>query len=149
MGITLGLHLFATCPLNRTFPWKTATVDCVYSSHVLEHLNERILKNFMAESYRVLKPGAPIRIVVPDLLYHAKKYVETWSSVESGIDEFLYVQNLSQPKNRGLLLDIYDYIIDHPHVHKTMYDVVTLGALISNYGFVNVVSSGYGGKFIY
>src|SRR5438067_2154304 len=65
--------------LGRRFPWPSAGVDVVYASHVFEHLDLETRHNFMKESYRVLKPGGILRIVVPDLFYHAKKYVSAWS----------------------------------------------------------------------
>jgi predicted SAM-dependent methyltransferase len=48
--------------------FETATVDAIYASHVLEHLGfQTDLPRALAELFRVLKPGAPVMISVPDL----------------------------------------------------------------------------------
>jgi len=51
------------CDLEHALPLKTGSVDVVYMSHVLEHIRE--LVPFMEEVYRVCRPGAEVRIVVP------------------------------------------------------------------------------------
>lgn len=50
-------------PLNA----KDNIADGVYSGHTLEHLYPNHAYNLLRECYRVLKPGAWIRINVPDL----------------------------------------------------------------------------------
>jgi predicted SAM-dependent methyltransferase len=56
-----GVNLL--CDLERALPLKTGSVELVYMSHVLEHIRE--LVPFMEEVYRVCRPGAEVRIVVP------------------------------------------------------------------------------------
>jgi SAM-dependent methyltransferase len=53
--------------LKKTpWPWKDSSVDEVHCSHFLEHLTGEERIPFMAELWRVLKPGAKAVIVVPD-----------------------------------------------------------------------------------
>ena len=51
------------CDLERELPLKTDSVDVVYMSHLLEHIRDMI--PFMEEVYRVCRPGAEVRVVVP------------------------------------------------------------------------------------
>ena len=51
------------CDLERDLPLKTNSVDVVRMSHVIEHLQN--LLPFMEEVYRVCRPGAEVRVVVP------------------------------------------------------------------------------------
>jgi ubiquinone/menaquinone biosynthesis C-methylase UbiE len=56
-------------------PFRDATVDVIYHSHVLEHLPKSKAPGFIQECYRVLKPGGIIRVVVPDLEQIAREYI--------------------------------------------------------------------------
>src|ERR1700751_2644070 len=56
--------------LTKGWPWKNNSVDEVYCSHFIEHLEvpERI--HFVNELYRVLKPGATALIITPHWCSH-------------------------------------------------------------------------------
>lgn len=49
--------------------------DGIFAEHVLEHLYPDQVKNLLTELHRTMKPGAWIRITVPDL----KKYVDYYN----------------------------------------------------------------------
>lgn len=53
--------------LAKGVPFPDNSVDAVYHSHILEHLDRPIGQLFLREVHRVLKPGGIHRIVVPDL----------------------------------------------------------------------------------
>jgi len=53
--------------LRRGIPPEDNSVDAVYHSHTLEHIDRDDVPGFMAEILRVLKPAGIHRIVVPDL----------------------------------------------------------------------------------
>lgn len=42
------------------------SVNCVYSSHFFEHIDNETAENLFREFYRILKKGGALRIVVPD-----------------------------------------------------------------------------------
>lgn len=48
---------------------KSNSVNCVYSSHSLEHIAPHKISNCLAEWYRVIKPSGEIRIIVPNLKF--------------------------------------------------------------------------------
>ena len=62
--------------LKKGLPYENNSVDAVYHSHLLEHIDRYMMKNFLLEIFRVLKPDGVQRIVVPDLYYLCKSYVE-------------------------------------------------------------------------
>ncbi|WP_211255003.1 class I SAM-dependent methyltransferase [Nevskia soli] len=62
--------------LSRGIPFPANSVDVVYHSHVLEHLDRGIAKEFVAECARVLRPGGIIRIAVPDYERYCRTYLE-------------------------------------------------------------------------
>lgn len=130
--------------LGRRFPWGNGKVDVVYASHVLEHLDNRTRNNFLKEAHRVLKPTGVIRIVVPDLYYHAKKYVENIATTESAAETFLHTIHLRLPEESSLLKRVYYLWMGYPHLHKNMYDKYTLEHLVRDFKFAPVGYFSYG-----
>jgi predicted SAM-dependent methyltransferase len=51
------------CDMNKRFPWKKNTFDFVYMRHSLEHAKDT--QKTIAEIWRVCKPKAIIKIIVP------------------------------------------------------------------------------------
>lgn len=47
------------------WPWEDESVDGVYSSHVVEHLDSNERVHFVNELYRVLKKGCQAQIITP------------------------------------------------------------------------------------
>ncbi|MGE0315516.1 MAG: methyltransferase domain-containing protein [Lautropia sp.] len=58
------IHIDAT----RRFPLPDASVDRIFSEHMIEHLSYVDGLTMLAECRRVLKPGGRIRVSTPDLL---------------------------------------------------------------------------------
>lgn len=50
---------------HERLPFDDSSVDYIYSSHMLEHLSLDGFFHVMREAYRVLRPGAQFKIVVP------------------------------------------------------------------------------------
>lgn len=63
--------------LRRGIPFGDETVDAVYHSHMLEHIDREAVPGFLAEVRRVLKPGGKHRIVVPNLEIQARAYLSS------------------------------------------------------------------------
>lgn len=57
-------------------PFQPNTFDAVYHSHVLEHLEYSAAEEMIRECYRVLKSGGIIRVVIPDLAYLCRRYLQ-------------------------------------------------------------------------
>ncbi|MGH8719569.1 MAG: class I SAM-dependent methyltransferase [Burkholderiales bacterium] len=76
------LQRFRTLPnnllvhdLKKGIPFADDSVEVVYHSHMLEHLDRDIAKTFLVEVRRVLKPGGIQRIAVPDFEEAAREYL--------------------------------------------------------------------------
>ena len=98
-------------------PSKDNSIDNIYISHVIEHIEDEYVSKFINDAYRVLKPGGVIRIVCPDskfifevsqfqnqfwtwrhrLFYDKDQYTTDWDSIESY--DFL-MRELSTPNCR-------------------------------------------------
>lgn len=103
--------------VRKRFPFADETVDYFYTSHMLEHLLPQDGAHCLRESFRALKPGGLIRIVIPDLDYHVHRY---------------------EPTNPNELLDaIYSYErgTRSDHGHKWWYNEHSLRTLLEDIGF--------------
>lgn len=122
--------------LNKTFPWNTASVEAIYSSHTLEHMTKEEGKKFIQECYRVLRKDGVIRIVVPDL----KAFVEEYLNGDIKADDFLKDLGVLYNESDSYIRSKLTPFIQFPH--KCMYDLPALLKMLSEIGF-KVQSSGY------
>jgi Methyltransferase domain len=116
--------------LTRRFPWQDESAEVVYSAHTLEHFSREHGRHFLTESHRVLKKGGIIRIIVPDLQYIARQYVDG----QLPADQFLHALGVlygSYGNNR--LKNRLSYLLEFPH--KCMYDTSTLQRILEEIGF--------------
>lgn len=54
-------------------PFEAASVEEIYSRHMLEHLDPNDARRTLAAWRRVLRPGGLLRLIVPDLAFHARQ----------------------------------------------------------------------------
>lgn len=66
--------------LRYRLPCPDSVIDGVFSEHTLEHIRHADVRRLLKELHRIMKPGAPIRIAVPDL----EKYVAFYNSRTGG-----------------------------------------------------------------
>jgi len=57
-------------------PYADDSVDEIYSSHALEHVEKRMIIPTLKEWRRVLKPGATATLFVPDLEWCCRQWLE-------------------------------------------------------------------------
>jgi len=136
--------------LNKEWPYKSGTVDIVYASHLFEHLTLSSAELFLKESYRCLKPGGVMRIVVPDLYKICKKYIHEYEN-EGKADptEFImWAINMHREGQYGKKINWFKKLIlewqGYPHQHKFMYDEKSLANKLKQNGFNNIASLSYG-----
>lgn len=60
--------------VRKKWPLEDGVADCIFASHIFEHVEHNLLSLFAAECYRVLKPGAPIRMICPD----PRVFIRNW-----------------------------------------------------------------------
>jgi predicted SAM-dependent methyltransferase len=88
--INVGWGTHYPIDLRRTMPFRDATFDRIYSSHVLEHLTPRELENLLVECYRITKPGGIFDVALPNTVESIVRYSECLKGVipdcESRID---------------------------------------------------------------
>lgn len=66
--------------LKRGIPFPDGSVDAVYHSHLMEHIDRHAIPAFQEEIYRVLKPGGIQRVCIPDLEQLICQYTKSLSA---------------------------------------------------------------------
>ena len=120
--------------LTQGIPASDNSLDVVYHSHMLEHLTNIEGIQFLKECNRVLKPGATMRLLVPDLGEFSKKYIEK--------DKFFFdayrKEALSDDKVLYPTLGTIFMGMVHNHGHKMAYDFETIDYILNENGFSDV-----------
>jgi predicted SAM-dependent methyltransferase len=116
----LADHVFIHHDLKYGIPLLDASADFVYSSHFLEHLFRQDAKRLLADSFRVLRPGGTLRIVVPDLAFAISLYAQ--GRGDEMLTQYFFVEDDNSYYAR----------------HKYMYDFEMLTALLREVGFKDV-----------
>ena len=110
-------------------PHPSGTLQAIYTSHMVEHLDREEIGLFLDESYRVLKPGGVIRIVVPDLRLLVESYIK-----DNDADQFVDALLLSTGQPKDLISKIKLLIVGYRQ-HLWMYDGLSLSKLLTKHGF--------------
>lgn len=56
------------------WPIEDSSLDLIFSSHTIEHLNDKFVGDLCREAYRCLRPGGIIRLTTPDMDLYATAY---------------------------------------------------------------------------
>lgn len=73
--------------VRKKLPFQDNEVDVVYHSHLLEHLSRTQALRFIADCYRVLKPGGIMRLAVPDMEQICREYLKNLERSQDGDDQ--------------------------------------------------------------
>lgn len=101
-------------------PFRNNSVDIVYASHFLEHLQKKKALNFLNRCFSILKPGGTIRLLIPDIDIIINKYQKDF-----------YIDPISATNELNLR-----FFEDGQHKH--MYNFSTLKDTLSEVGFKNI-----------
>jgi predicted SAM-dependent methyltransferase len=105
-------------------PFDDNAIDCLYTSHLLEHFFLSDAEVFIKEAYRVLKKDGLMRICVPDL-EHAVELYRTGRKKEALEYFFLPAK------------------VDHYRYHRYLYDFELLEELLERAGFRKISKMSY------
>lgn len=154
------------CNLAKGIPFQNSTVDAVYHSHLLEHLDRDVARRFVEEAKRVLRENGILRIAVPDFEVLCRHYLahteECDSNIESRNDHDNYIEMLIghcvrrevvSTSQQSTLRRFFENLIlgdarRRGDTHQWMYDRHNLQRLLKNAGFRNVVIQNYNTSLI-
>jgi predicted SAM-dependent methyltransferase len=132
---------------RKGIPLAADSVDFVFTSHFLEHLYRHQVLAVLKECLRVLKPGARIRVVVPDVRKAVGIYLSgkpdpecpctpdevlpftmaDWLSAQFGCAD---MNRVSKPRLSDKLVNL--------RRHRWMYDRESMSRLLEHAGFVAI-----------
>lgn len=116
----------------KGLPLSDGSVDVIYSSHMLEHLDREEASLFLKKARRMLRPGGIIRLVVPDIHKHVQQYIGSEDA-----DAFIAGTLLCYPRPRTIVQRLRILLVGTRH-HQWMYDGASLCRLLLAHGFVRV-----------
>lgn len=118
---------------TRRLPLPDASVEVLYSSHMLEHLDPEDARRFLGEARRLLAPGGILRVSVPDLARHVADY-----SASGDADVFVERAHMCVPRPKSLVARLKFFVVGPRH-HQWMYDGRSLLRLLKTAGFSDPV----------
>src|ERR1700733_2409456 len=86
---------------GERLPFEEGSVDFVYSSHLIEHLRPQAGLEFLTECRRVLRPGAWIRLVTPNLENILVEYLDNLKKALAGDEK-------AMARHEWLGIEIFD-----------------------------------------
>jgi predicted SAM-dependent methyltransferase len=116
---------------TKRLPLPDNSVEVLYSSHMIEHLDRQEIDHFLNEAMRVLKPGGVLRLAFPDINLYVAQYLE-----HRDADRFVASTLMTHARPRSLSEHVQSLIVGDRH-HLWMYDGESLSRLLTKHGFVN------------
>lgn len=121
-------YIFRQRDVREGLLFTSQSVDLIFASHFLEHLTYREGMEFLKECKRVMKPGATMRLIVPDASRLINSYIENNLTQFDELNEGCSSTNLEAIKLWELLLAN----------HAAIYDAKTLETMLYEAGFKTV-----------
>lgn len=153
--------------LSKGIPFSNCSVDVVYHSHVLEHLDRHVAADFVREAARVLNQGGILRVVVPDFERYCRAYLAHIAACEreggaeiechdSYLEPMLlmsvrreaYGTSQQKPLRRFIENLFLGDSRRRGENHQWMYDRFNLEALLRNNGFSEVTVQSFNTSLI-
>lgn len=116
-------------------------VNHIYSRHMLEHLTNMEAIHTLSDWFKVLKKKGSIRIIVPDMDFHAKQWLEAewneefendkWSDASHSFASIYGWQEECDPFE-----EVYNQ--SYWSVHKSGYNKKRMKFLLKKIGFKNI-----------
>ena len=118
--------------VRKPLPFASESMDVIYASHMVEHLDRPSARYFAEESLRVLAPGGYIRLAVPDLAAKLEEY-----RVSGDADGFVGSLHMNMDLPRTWQQSVRERLVSF-RGHRWMYDEASLTKLLIEAGFTQV-----------
>ena len=127
-----GRHAIEYADAVTGLPLVPDSMDVVYSSHMIEHLDREDARRFLANALKVLRPGGILRLAVPDLGLLVSQYLKSGDA-----DAFMEGSCLCESHPRTLRERLQRWLVGRRH-HLWMYDGASLSRRLLEAGFTQV-----------
>lgn len=128
--------------VTKKIPLPDASVEIIYSSHMLEHLDKGEVDKFFLEVKRILVKGGIIRLAIPDL----EKLINSYNQNKDA-EDFMESLNICKPRPKSIQDKIRILAVGSRH-HQWLYDANSLTRLLLQNGFSQVKSLEIGNTLI-
>lgn len=147
--------------LRQGIPFRDESVQYVYHSHFLEHIDRHLVPGFLRENFRVLKSDGIVRIVVPDFQRLCTEYLDHLDASKSDVQKRpCHDQYISRILEQSVRTDawgskdqywwrrFFENLLlgdarGRGETHQWMYDEVNLAELLTDAGFRDVCKFEY------
>ncbi len=128
----------------KGLPHPPGSVEGVYASHVLEHLSERDCRKALDNVFTILKPGGTFRLIVPDLEWRARRYLDAVAkSSDRASHDFMRSSHLGvEQRSRALLGRMKEALSNSSHLW--MWDKISMRRALEEAHFDNIRSCSFG-----
>jgi len=107
-----------------------SSVSHFYSRHFFEHLTFKQGKDLLEKKLWLLKPGGKVEMVLPDLTFHCKQFVDEYYPSVEGFERVEHALGSLFGWQRESDESLWD-------VHKSGYSFETLSAVLKSVGYIN------------
>lgn len=125
--------------VRNGLPFPSGSVDSIYATHMFEHFYDNELRRLIDECHRVLKPGAGIRLIVPNLGTAIAAYCQKRISWFEG----------SFPNHFDSLGGRFSNFVFCDGQHRTAFDFGYMEEVLRAAGFREVEESAEGNSRLY
>jgi len=115
--------------VTKHIPLPNHSVEVIYSSHMLEHLDRNEVVLFLREARRILIKGGILRLAIPDLNKLISNYVQNGDA-----DSFMESMHVCKPRPKSILDKLRILVVGTRH-HQWLYDSTSLAKLLKENGF--------------
>lgn len=130
--------------VTKGLPIKSGSCRAVFASHVLEHLSLADCIAALGESFRILRRGGILRVVVPDLQQICSDYLEDHRTLRvDASHRFMRASYLGVERRPSGVKSLIEIAFGNSK-HLWMWDAVSLGAAIKEAGFSSVRVAQFG-----
>jgi predicted SAM-dependent methyltransferase len=119
----------------KGLPVSPESCNGVYCSHVLEHLALEEFRAALNNTHKVLRPGGIFRLVLPDLAYLAKQYID--NAAHDAAEVFMRESGLGHERRTRNLKGVIVSRFGNSQ-HLWMWDYKSIAPELQRTGFVAV-----------
>lgn len=112
--------------LTRKLPFPDDTFDGIFCEHVIEHFSATEIPSLLREAWRIMKPGAALRIIVPDGRWIMETYLNDPAS--------LVKRRFGSPAE-GTAMQAVNSFFRQRYEHQFIYDYETIEQVLLSAGF--------------
>jgi SAM-dependent methyltransferase len=137
--------LFHGVDLRHPLPLPSSSMDGVFSEHTFEHMTFPQAARLFAECFRVLKPGARIRVSVPDLSLFIEAYCKSDGAWFAEWERLYFTESEDAERRARRLITPMTAIsfVTQEYGHLSAWDFATMTAFLSAAGFAQIAKCDY------